>query len=174
MNDKPKVNWRGGLLYFLFIEIEVLLVSFFLGFAIYPIRMVVDEGVLRTLLEIIVFMTLELVIRFFVFYNLFKNSRRLDFGYFAQGYAITFGIRFVFSLVTSFAAFSAGMAVLEIGVTLAQEMINPEIETMQQVPKLLYSVVFILFEGISLLIAYLGFRLAESKREEERKKLLGI
>ena len=52
-------------------------------------------------------------------------------------------------------------------------MINPEIETMQQVPKLLYSVVFILFEGISLLIAYLGFRLAESKREEERKKLLG-
>ena len=173
MNDRPKVNWRGGLLYFLFIEIEVLLVAFFLGFAIYPIRMAVDEGALRTLLEIVVFMALELVIRFFVFYNLFKNSRRLDFGYFAQGYAITFGIRLIFSLITSFAAFSAGMAVLEIGVTLAQELINPEIKTMQEVPKLLYIVVFTAFEGISLLIAYLGFRLSERKREKERKELIG-
>ena len=172
-NDTPKVNWRGGLLYFLFIEIEVLLVAFFLGFAIYPIRMVVDEGAFRTLLEIGVFIALELVIRFFVFYSLFKNSRRLEFGYFAQGYAITFGIRFIFSLITSFAAFSAGMAVLEIGVSLSQELINPDIKTMQEVPKLLYIAVFTAFEGITLLIAYLSHRLAESKRDKERKELLG-
>ncbi|MBQ8545559.1 MAG: hypothetical protein IJ437_01320 [Clostridia bacterium] len=172
-NDTPRVNWRGGLLYTLFIEIEVLVTALFLTFAVYPVRMIFGEGVLRTLLEIVVLLATELVFRFIIFYNLFKNSRRLEFGYFAGGYLITFGIRLVFSLLTSFAAFSAGMAVLEIGVTIAQSTISPDIKTMQEVPKLLYIAVFIAFEGISLLIAYLSYRLAESKRENERKKLLG-
>ncbi len=172
-NERPKVNWRGGLLYLLYIQLEVLVTAFFLVFAVYPVRMVVGEGALRTLLEILVLVLVELLVRFFVFWGLFKNSRRLDFGYFTQGYLMATGVRYIFSLVTSFAAFSAGMGVLEIGVTLAQEFINPEIKTMQEVPKLLYTIVFILFEGVSLLVAYLGYRLAENKREEERRRLLG-
>lgn len=170
--DRPRVNWRGGLLYLLYIQLEVLVTAFFLVFAVYPVRMVVGEGVLRTLLEILVLVLVELLVRFFIFWGLFKNSRRLEFGYFTQGYLMATGVRYIFSFITSFAAFSAGMGVLEIGINLAKELINPEIETMQDVPKLLYTAVFIFFEGVSLLVAYLGYRLAESKREEERRRLL--
>ena len=170
--ERPKVNWRGGLLYLLYVQLEVLVTAFFLGFAIYPVRMMFEEGALRSFLEILVLVLIELAVRFFVFWGLFKNSKRLDFGFFAQGYLMASGVRYVFSLITSFAAFSAGMGVLEIGVALAKEMINSEIKTMTEVPKLLYTVVFIAFEGVSLLVTYLGFRLAENKREEERRKLL--
>lgn len=170
--ERPKVNWRGGLLYLLYIQLEVLVTAFFLVFAVYPVRMMVGEGALRTLLEVLVLIFVELLVRFFIFLGVFKNTRRLDFGYFIQGYLIATGVRYIFSLITSFAAFSAGMGVLEIGITLAKEMIDPEIITMQEVPKLLYTAVFIVFEGVSLLAIYASFRLAESKREEERRKLL--
>lgn len=171
--DRPKVNWRGGLLYALFIEIEVLITAFFLTFAVYPARMIFGEGVLRDIVEILILVLVELVFRFFVFFIVFKNNRRLDFAYFAQGYAIAFGIRLAFSLLTSFAAFSAGMSVLLIGQELAVSFINSEIKTMQDVPTLLYVVVFTIFEGVSILIAYFACKCAESKREKIRKELQG-
>ncbi len=170
---RPKVNWRGGLLYFLFIEIEVLATAFFLGFAIYPVRFIFDEGILRDIAEVLILVAVELVIRFFVFFALFKNNRRLTFEYFAQGYAITFGIRLVFSLLTSFAAFSAGMGVLETGMVLAVNFVDPEILTMQQVPKLLFIVVFTIFEGVSLLIGYFACQKATEQREKIKKELHG-
>ena len=173
MKNRPKFNWRGGLLYALLIEIEVLITAFFLGFAIYPIRMILEEGTLRGVCEVVVFVAIELVVRYLVFSALFKNNRRLDFAYFAQGYLIAFGIRMVFSLLTSFAAFSAGMGVLEFGMMLATSFINPEIKTMQEVPTLLFVVVFTLFEGVSLLVGYLACRRTEEKREKVRKELYG-
>lgn len=170
---RPKVNWRGGLLYTLFLEIEVLITAFFLTFAVYPARMIFGEGILREIAEVAILVVVELVVRFFVFFALFKNNRRLDFAYFAQGYAISFGIRLVFSYLTSFAAFSAGMSVLLIGIDLAVAFVDPEILTMQDVPKLLYIVVFTLFEGLSLLIGYLAYKYVEGKREKSRRELHG-
>ncbi|MBO5338791.1 MAG: hypothetical protein J6A96_03735 [Clostridia bacterium] len=171
--NRPKVNWRGGLLYALLLEIEVLVTAFFLTFAIYPARMLFEEGILRELAEILILVLVELVVRFFVFFALFKNNKRLDFPYFIGGYAIALGIRLVFSYITSFAAFSAGMSVLLIGQKLAASFINPEIKTMQEVPKLLYIVVFLLFEGLSILIAYFASKKVTEQREKIRKELHG-
>lgn len=170
---RPRVNWRGGLLYALFLEIEVLVTAFFLTFAVYPVRMIFEEGALRTLAEIVILIAVELVLRFFIFLTVFKNNRRLDFAYFAQGYAIAFGIRLVFSLLTSFAAFSAGMSVLEIGRILAVNFVDPDVKTMQDVPKLLYIVVFTLFEGLTLLVGYFACQKAITQREKIRKELHG-
>ena len=170
--ERPKVNWRGGLLYALFLEIEVLATGLFLTFAVYPIRMMLEEGALRSFLEIVVIVAIELLVRYFIFYSLFKNQKGLSFGYFAVGYAIAFGIRYIFSFVTSFAFFSASMSVLLTGTSLAQAFINPEIVYMQDVPKLLFTGVFLAFEGISLLLCYLGFKKAQEKREEARQALI--
>ena len=170
--DRPKVNWRGGLLYALFLEIEVLATALFLTFAVYPIRMLFSDGALRTFFEIVVLIAVELIARYFIFHSLFKNQKRLTFGCFAVGYAIAFGIRYIFSFVTSFAAFSAGMSVLLIGTELAKIFVDPEIVNMQDVPKLLFTGVFLAFEGISLLLCYWGFKKAEEKRQLARDALL--
>jgi hypothetical protein len=64
------------------------------------------------------------------------------------------------------------MSVLLTGTSLAQAFINPEIVYMQDVPKLLFTGVFLAFEGISLLLCYLGFKKAQEKREEARQALI--
>ncbi len=170
--NQPKVNWKGGLLYFLFTQIEVLVSAFFLTFLIYPIRMVFDVGMTRDFLEAGLLIIIELAIRFFIFFALFKNQRRLTFGYFAQGYGIAVGIRFIFSLVTSFAAFSAGMGILTFGSAVATYFTDKEIKSLTDVPTIIYIIVFILFEALSLLMAILASRLTEARREKERNELI--
>ena len=174
MEEKERcvVNWRGGLLYILFLQIEVLVTSLFLWIAVLPIRFVFDDGFVRNLLEIMTLFPVEMAFRFFLFFVFFKNNRRLGFGYFAQGFAIAFGIRFIFSFITRFAAFSAGPSVLQISSTITQLIINPEAKGIYDVPRLLSSFVFLLFEGVTLLLGYLAFKLAESMREKEKSDLI--
>lgn len=172
-NERARFNWRGGLLYTLFIEIEVLVTAFVLTFAVYPVRFIFDEGFIRDSLEAIILVFIELLFRFIIFFVLFKNNKRLSFAYFAGGFAMSFGIRLIFSFVTSFAAFSAGMGVLEAGVKLTKYLINPEVESMRDVPKLLFIFVYILFEGLTLFMGYLASRLTEAQREKEIKSLKG-
>ena len=172
MKKQATVNWRGGLLYFLFTQTEVLVCAFFLTLLIYPIRMIFDVGMARDFLESGLLILIELAIRFFIFLTLFKNQRNLTFGYFAGGYGIAVGVRFVFSLVTSFAAFSAGMGVLTSGSAIATYFIDKEIKSLTDVPIPIYIIVFILFEALSLLMAILASRLVEVKRERERNELL--
>lgn len=171
-NGQPRVNWRGGLLYFLFTQAEVLVCAFFLTLLVYPIRMIFDTGMARDFLESCLLILIELTIRFFIFLAFFKNQRRLTFGYFAGGYGIAVGIRFIFSFVTSFAAFSAGMGILTFGSFVALYFTDKEITSLTDVPKIIYIAVFILFETLSLLMAILASRLTEAKREKERNELL--
>lgn len=169
---QPRVNWRGGLIYLLLTQTEVLACAFFLSLAIYPIRMIFDVGMARDLLECALLIIIELAIRFFIFFALFKNQKKLTFGYFAQGYGISVGARLIFSLVTSFAAFSAGPSVLQLGTAVATYFTGSEIKSLRDVPMMIYIIVFVLFEALSLLMAVLASRLMENKREEERKMLI--
>ena len=169
---QPRVNWRGGLLYFLFTQAEVLVCAFFLTLLVYPIRMIFDTGMARDFLESGLLILIELAIRFFIFLAFFDNQRKLTFGYFAQGYGIAVGIRFIFSLITSFAAFSAGMGVLTFSSFVATYFTDLEIRSLTDVPIPVYIIVFILFEGLSLLMAILASRLVEAKREKERNELI--
>ena len=169
---QPRVNWRGGLLYLLFIQAEVLTTTLFLTFAIYPIRMIFDEGLARDFFEAVLLVIIELAIRFFIFLAFFKNQNHSTFGYFAQGYGITAGIRFILSLVTSFAAFSAGFGVLLPGTLIATHLTDKEIKSLTDVPTVIYIVVFIAFESLTLLMAVLSSRLVEATREKERNEML--
>lgn len=169
---QPRVNWRGGLLYLLFIQAEVITTTLLLTFAVYPIRMIFDEGLARDFFEAILLIIIELAIRFFIFFAFFKNQRKLSFGYFAGGYGITVGIRFIFSLVTSFAAFSAGFGVLLPSTLIATHLSDKKIESLTDVPTLIYVTVFIAFEALTLLMAILSSRLVESTREKERNEML--
>ena len=119
---QPTVNWRGGLLYLMFMQIEVIVCALFLTFAVYPIRMIFDEGMARDFLEAFLLVLIELIIRFFIFFAFFVNQRKLTFGYFASGYGITVGIRFIFSLLTRFAAWSAGMGILTTSSSIATHL----------------------------------------------------
>ena len=67
-NERARFNWRGGLLYTLFIEIEVLVTAFVLTFAVYPVRFIFDEGFIRDFLEAIILVFIELLFRFIIFF----------------------------------------------------------------------------------------------------------
>ena len=167
-----RVNWRGGLLYLLFVQIEVIVCALFLTFAVYPIRMIFDVGMARDFFEAFLLVIIELAIRFFIFLAIFTNQKRLTFAYFAGGYGITVGIRFVFSLLTKFAAWSAGMGILTTSSSIATHLTEREIKSMTDIPMIISIVVFVAFEALSLLMAILASRLAEAKREKERNELL--
>jgi len=169
-----KIDFKSGFLYFAFIFAETIVTATFLSMLIVtPIRFIFKEpGIARDVAELIGMILLEMIIRFFVFFALFKNNRNLIFKQFCINYSVTYVLRLVFSLLTTFAAFSAGMSVLLSGTLLSSTFIEKDIITMHDVPTALYILLFTLFEAVTLLIVYLGSKLAEHKREKTRKELL--
>ena len=81
-------------------------------------------------------------------------------------------LRLIFSLITTFAAFSSGMSVLLSGTLVTSTFIEKEIITMYDVPTALFVFLFTLIEASTLLIAYFGSKIAERKREKTRQELL--
>ncbi len=169
-----KIDWKSGLLYFGFIACETIITATFLSmFIVTPIRFIFKEpGIPREIAELVTFLLVQLLVRFVIFYGLFKNNRNLTYKQFCINYTVTFIIRLVFSLFTSFAAFSAGMAITLLGGLLARVFIDDEIITMQQVPVMLYLAVFVLIEALTLLVILFSSKLAEHKREKVKKELL--
>ncbi len=169
-----KIDLKSGLLYFVLIECQILVVSLFLaGFMVMPVRFIIKEpGMMRETVEFFVFLLFELLVRFVIFYGLFKNSRNLTYKQFCTNYIVTFIIRYVFSLFTSFAVFSAGMSITLLGTLLGRVLIDETITTMQDVPAIFYTVIFILIEALTLLVVYLPSKLTARKREKARQELL--
>lgn len=164
------INFKSGLVYFLLIQVIVLVCAFFLPMGIVPLlRFIFAEvGQVRDAAEIIVMLIIELLARFFVFYSTFKNNRTLSFKEFSLSYSVAFVLRLIFSLITSFAAWSAGMAACLSGVFFGTMWIDEGIKTMRDVPVWLYLIIFVAFEGLVWLIA--RFSLALAKRERARLK----
>ena len=164
------LNYKNGLVYFLLIQVLVLVSATFLTMAIIPlVRVVFTEiGQARDLAEITVMLIIELLARFIVFYSIFKNNRGLTFKDFSLSYLVVFVLRLLLSLVTSFSAWSAGMAVCMSGVFFGTMWIDEGIKTMRDVPVWLYLIIFVAFEGLVWLIA--RFSLALAKRERARLK----
>ena len=169
-----KIDFKSGFLYFGFIECQILIFSFFLtGIVVIPARFIFEEpGKPREIAEFIIVLLVELLIRFIIFYGHFKNNRRLTYKQFCINYSVTYVLRLIFSLITTFAAFSAGMSVLLSGTLITSTFVDKEIVTMHDVPIALFIFLFTVIEAITLLLAYLGSRLAERKREKTRQELL--
>ncbi len=169
-----KIDFKSGFLYFGFIECQIIIVSFFLaGLVVIPVRFIFKEpGMPREIAEFVATLLLELLARFIIFYGYFKNNRRMTYKQFCINYSVTYVLRLIFSLLTSFAAFSAGMSVLLSGTLLSSTFIEKDIITMHDVPTALYIFLFTLLEAVTLLIVYLGSKLAEHKREKTRQELL--
>ncbi len=167
-----RISYKSSILYFAFIQIEVVVVSVFLSFLIVmPINFIFDEGIARDIASVLAFLTVELIFRFFIFFIFFKNNKSLNFSQFSLNYIPTFILRFIFSIATHFAMFSAGSGVCLLGSTLGVIFINPEIKTMQDVPIILYIVIFVLCEGLTIFASYLAMRLCEAQRERASKEL---
>ncbi len=169
-----KIDFKSGLLYFGFIECGIIIFSFFLaGIVVMPVRFIFNEpGTPREIAEFVVTLVVELLIRFIIFYGYFKNNRRLTYKQFCINYSVTYILRLIFSLATTFAAFSAGMSVLLSGTLMTSAFIEKDIITMHDVPTALYIFLFTLLEALTLLITYLESRLAEHKREKTRQQLI--
>ena len=166
-----KLDIKRGLLFFALIQIQVLVTVLFLSFLAVPINFIFEEGALRDVASTILFLLVELVFRFFIFFVFFKNNKNLEFSKFCLSYIIVFILRFIFSLATHFAHFSAGSGTSLLGTTLCKIFINPETKTMQDVPILFYIFLFILCEGLTIFDAYLAIRLCEAQREKAHKEL---
>lgn len=174
MSFFKKINYKSGLVYLLIIQVIVLVSACFLPMGIIPLlRFIFTEtGTLRDAAEIIVMLIIELLARFFVFLSMFKNDRNLLFKDFSLNYSVAFLVRLLLSLVTSFAAWTAGMTACLSGVFFGVLWIDENIKTMKDVPVWLYLIVFVIFEALAWLVAYLSSRLALRKREKLRKELL--
>ena len=169
------LNYKSGLVYFLLIQVIVLVCAFFLPMGIVPLlRFIFAEvGQVRDAAEIIVMLIIELLARFIVFYSIFKNNRGLTFKDFLLSYLVVFVLRLLLSLVTSFSAWSAGMSVCLTGTFFGTMWIDESIKTMRDVPVWLYLILFIVFEAFVLLVSCLSYKLASRERARLRKELLG-
>ena len=166
-----KLDIKRGLLYFALIQIQILVTVLFLSFLNIPINFIFDEGNSRDIVSTIFFLALELVFRFFIFFVFFKNNKKLEFPQFCLSYIVVFLLRFIFSIATHFAHFSAGPGASLLGTTLCKIFINPETKTMQDVPILFYIFLFILCEGLTIFISYLAMRLREAQSEKLHTEL---
>lgn len=166
-----KLDIKRGLLYFALLQIQILVTVLFLSFLNIPINFIFDEGNLRDIVSTIFFLVLEFVFRFFIFFIFFKNNKNLKFSQFCLSYIIVFLLRFIFSISTHFAHFSAGPGASLLGTTLCKIFINPETKTMRDVPVLFYVFLFILCEGLTIFVSYLAIRLCEAKREKAHDEL---
>ena len=174
VNWQKSINYKNSLVYFLVIQVMVLVCSFFLLMPIIPLmRFIIKEnGLLRDFMESITLILVELLLRFLVFFSFFKNSRSLTFKNISLEYGVTVLLRLVFSLVTSFASWSAGIGICTFGSTLGVAMVDENIKTMQDVPVWLYIIVFVLFEALVYLIAFLAYKIAKRQREKTRRELI--
>ncbi|MBQ7761476.1 MAG: hypothetical protein IJ400_05410 [Clostridia bacterium] len=169
-----KLNWKSGLVYFVVIQAYTLLFSFFLsGFIVIPVRFIfTEEGLLREIATLVALFVCDNICRFAINFATFKNNRNLTFSQFCLDYLITIGARFVFSLCTFFSAWSAGSAISTAGILIASNLINKDIITMQQVPTYIYIIVFVVFEGFTILTALLAHKISTAIRNKEKAKLL--
>ena len=168
------INYKGGLLYFIVIQVIVLACAFFLSMPIVPLLRFIftEENVAREVAEIIVMLLLEMAIRFILFYAFFRNDRNLIFKEFALSYGVTVILRLVFSSIIYFAAWSAGITICLTGTLLGKLWVDENIKTMQDVPYWLYLIIFIAFEALVYLMAYLSYAFAKKRRERVRQELI--
>ncbi len=168
------IEYKSSLVYFVVIQVVVLASAFFLPMPIIPLLRFLfkEEGVLRQIAEIITMLILELLIRFVIFLAFFKNDRNLQFKNFAKNYGVTAVLRLIFSTIIYFASWSAGMTICLTGTFLGKIWIDENIKTMQDVPFILYFVVFLLFEGLVYLVAFMSKKLATKEREKIKEELL--
>lgn len=169
-----KINYKSGLVYFLVIQVMVLVCTFFLLMPIVPLMrfIITEEGLFRDFLESLALIFVELLLRFIVFFSFFKNSRSLTFKRLSIDYGFTVALRLLFSLITVFASWSAGIGICTLGSALGKSMIDENIKTMQDVPTWLYIITFILFEALAYLMAFLSFKLAKKQREKIKQELM--
>ena len=167
------INYKNSLVYFLVIQVMVLVCSFFLLMPIIPLMRFIftENGLLRDFMESITLVLIELLLRFLVFISFFRNSKSLTFKYVLLEYSVAVLLRLVFSLITSFSAWSAGIGICTLGSTLGVAMIDENIKTMQDVPVWLYVIIFLLFEAIAIFLAFLSYKLSWNKRKKLRKEL---
>lgn len=173
--EKLKINWKDGAVYFLIRQIEVLVVATFLTMLnTLLIRSFMEPSVIRDIVECVGFFITEITVLFFVNFFTFKNNRYLTFKQFSLSYIFTLILRFVLSAISSFAAWTAGMAICLTGSTFASLVTNPEVAQMtpEKVPFYVYLCTFILFEAIVYLVVFLAYKLSCFIRSREREKLL--
>jgi len=168
------INYKNSLVYFLVVQVVVLVCSFFLLMPLVPLMrfIIAEEGLLRDFAESIILILVELLLKFIIFFSFFKNSRNLTFKSISLDYGVTVLLRLVFSLVTIFAAWSAGIGICTLGSNLGRVMIDENIKTMRDVPTWLYIAVFILFEALVYLMAFLAYKLVKRQREKTRQELI--
>ncbi|MBQ7788398.1 MAG: hypothetical protein IJ398_01950 [Clostridia bacterium] len=169
-----KISFKNGFVYFLILQIGTLLIAFFLSIFInIPINMIFDIGLYRNIAYIISYFIVESVVKFIIFFAFFKNDRNLTFKAFCLNYIFTFALRYILSLIFSFALYVAGATTSLLGITLTEAFIlkNEVNVTMQHVPKALYTLIFVLIEGIAILIAFSANKLAQYRKEKAKKEL---
>ena len=156
-------------------QLKVLLVSIFLSFIlILIVRFIFPEiNLARELAEIITCFISEFIVSFFVFFTLFKNDKNTTFKQFCADYSITLFLRYIFCIVFSFALYIAGPAISLLGVTITELFFSNDIIVVSRdVPKLLYTAIFILFESLTFLSAYCAYKSSEKKRKILKEELL--
>ena len=170
------INFKASLLYFVLMQLKVVLLSTFIS-SILPIftRFLFPEvNLARDVAEIVSFLVVELIINFLIYFSLFKNSRNLTFKQFSIDYSIVILLRYLVSMIFSFALYVAGPATSLLGITITELLFptNNKIVVMQDVPKLLYTVIFILIEFLMISSAYCAYKISSKKREKLKKELL--
>lgn len=172
MEALKKINWKAGILYFFIIQAINLVVSFFLTGLISGLaKFIFEPGLAQDILFIILIFVLEAIIKFFIFLGTFKNSKNLRFADFCLSYALTFILRLIFSLVLSFNFISAGASICELGLLIARYLINDNIISMQQVPAVLYLLIFVIFEAFTITIAFGAMALSLHIKKKEHMEL---
>lgn len=172
VNKKLKLNWKNGILYFVFIQLEIFLVSFFLsGTNNILVGFLAEPGLLKDILLILTFLILELTIRFFIYYSFFKNDRNLSFKQFILDNSISIILRFIIAIIGDFSSFISGSFISLSSVVLADMFLETEIVTTTQVPMIFLLLIFILMEILTILVGFGASKLSTYKREKLKKEL---
>jgi len=171
INKLFKLNWKKGILYFVFIQLEVFFVSFFLsGTTNILIGLVANPGLLKDVLLIVAFLILELTIRFFIYYSFFKNDRNLLFRQFILDNSIAVILRFIIAIIGDFSSFISGSFIGLLGIVLANMVSEIEIVKTSQVPIYYLILIFILMEILTVLVGFGASKLSAYKREKMKKE----
>ena len=174
MRFLKKINWKSSLLYFFLIQVEILVACFFLLLPVIPlVRMIfVEKGIVRDIAEIVALLVVELLVRFLIYLPNFSNNRKLTFKQFNIDYFPSVILRLLISLPFSFAGYIASLTVSSTGIIIARYGIDKNIMTMQQVPAYIYIIVFVLYEALSLLIAFFAYKISLLIRMKTKNKLI--
>ena len=174
---KMKLLFKNGAVLFLKLVLATLLQVVFSVLLSVPIRSVLQNSDSYMFLYELVSGILGFLTEFFIVAFIFRldkiNDRRLQLKQALAPFCVAIPLHFAVAFWNGFYVYTAGYSTGIFGRFWWSAIIGETINEHRLVPRLYYSILFLLKSAFLILAAALGFRLGRRHIEKERKEIIG-